>query len=273
MDEESWALNCDLACAAAQRGDLENAENYWRISWHQVESLGRLDPRYLMTLEYFSDLLCMTRKFEEAEPLMVQLLELKTMAHGPVSAKVAATHNALAGLYFTTRVLDKAEVHCRKALEINEAEFGENEDVVMILQNLAMLKHAQHLYADAEPLYKRALDISTRLHGAEDPMTGSIAEHYAAMLSATGRKEEAKNTTKTMVLPVYERLIRTVSEAGADSGETAKPAVTNKGFAGSTLTGIQKDPRRSNQCMYRIAPLPPPPNAKIDDTNELLKES
>lgn len=271
MDEESWAQNCDLACAAAQRGDLENAENYWRIAWHQVGSLGRLDARYLMTLEYFSDLLCLSRKYEEAELLLVQLLELKTMALGATNPKVAATHNALAGLYFATRTLDKAELHCRKALEIHESEFGETEDVVMILQNLAMLKHAQHLYSDAEPLYKRALDISTRLHGAEDQTTGTIAEHYAAMLAATGRKEEAKNTTKTMVLPVYERLLRTVQEAGPS--EEAKPIVTNKGFAGSTLTGIQKDPRRSNQCMYRIAPLPPPPSAKADEADGLLTES
>lgn len=269
MDEESWAQNCDLACAAAQRGDLENAENYWRIAWHQVGSLGQLDPRYLITLEYFSDVLCMAQKYEEAELLLVQLLELKTMAFGPAHAKVAATHNALAGLYFATRMHDKAEVHCRKALELHEAEFGETEDLVMILQNLAMLKHAQHMYADAEPLYKRALDISSRLHGADDPTTGSIAEHYAAMLAATGRKEEAKNTTKTMVLPVYERLLRMVSESGEDT--EPKPVITNKGFAGSTLTGIQKDPRRSNQCMYRIAPLPPPPSAKSDETDELLK--
>jgi tetratricopeptide (TPR) repeat protein len=270
VDEESWALNCDLACAAAGRGDLENAADYWRIAWHQVASLERLDPRYLMTLEYFSDLLCLGQNYEEAEPLLVLLLELKSMAHGEMNAKVAATHNALAGLYFATRVLDKAELHCRKALEINETSFGENEDVVMILQNLAMLKHAQQLYADAEPLYKRALEIAGRVLGADNPTAGSIAEHYAAMLSATGRKEEAKNTTKTMVLPVYERLVRMVAETGA---EAEKPAITNKGFAGSTLTGIQRDPRRSNQCMYRITPLPPPPTSKADEADELLKGS
>ncbi|MBZ0188366.1 MAG: hypothetical protein K8F91_19115, partial [Candidatus Obscuribacterales bacterium] len=79
----------------------------------------------------------------------------------------------------------------------------------------------------------------------------TIAEHYAGLMQATGRTNESDEFKKTMVLPIYERLIRTV-------GEDEQKAPTNKGFAGSTLTGINRDPRRSNQCLYKIKPLPPP---------------
>jgi hypothetical protein len=69
-----------------------------------------------------------------------------------------------------------------------------------------------------------------------------------------GKKEEVKDCTKTRVLPLIDRLVRTVG------GDDAGPSTTNKGFASATLQGIQRDPRRSNQCMYRIKPLPANPD-------------
>ncbi|MCA9803196.1 MAG: tetratricopeptide repeat protein [Cyanobacteria bacterium HKST-UBA02] len=251
MNEEKWAEFYNNACQSMRDRDFESAEVHWRRAWREVRDLDHLDPRYLMTLEYFADILCQKRKFQEAEGLLTELLEIKTSLMGGHHIRVGTTHNTLAGLYFALNDYPKAEEHCRKALDIHLKLLGEqNEDVVAIMQNLAMVCHAQQKYDDAEPLYVKALDAAQKVYGAEHPGVADIAEHYAGLMDATGRTVESNECKKTLVLPIYERLVRTV---GAD-----EQRITNKGFPGATLTGIKRDPRRSSQCLYRIKPLPPP---------------
>ncbi len=253
MEEQTWAKHCDDACAAARDGDYGQSEYRWRLAWSLALKLfEENDPRYLMTLEYLSDMLCLQKKLQDAEPLLVNLLSLKMKVMEPTSLQVGATHNTLAGLYYSLKRHDEAEEHCLKSLEIHEKILGDqNSDVVMILYNLALIYHAKRSYEQADAAYRRALDAAKAVYGDSHPETANIADHYAALLNVTGKKEEAQNTRKTMVLPVYERLMRA---AGVDD-QVAKPQ-TNKGFPAATLTGMERDPRRSNQCMYRIKPLP-----------------
>ncbi len=252
MNEELWSEFYNEACKAIKENDLDYAEANWRRAWAQVRNLERTDGRLLMTLEYFTDLLCQKQKLEEAEPLMLELLEAKENVFGNQDLKVATTHNALAGLYYSRRDFEKAEEHCGKALEINKAELGEDHpDVLLIMQNLAMLFHAREAYEKAEPLYEAAIKLAEKLHGPHSTLTLSITENYMGLLKATGQKNKAKKAKKTLVLPVLDRLVRLV-------GEEKDLVGTNKGFAGSTLTGLKRDPRKSNQCLYRIKPLPAP---------------
>ena len=59
------------------------------------------------------------------------------------------------------------------------------------LNNLAVLYRVQGRYADAEPLYKRALAIREKALGAEHPNVAQSLENYAALLRETGRTAEA----------------------------------------------------------------------------------
>lgn len=252
MNEEIWSDNYNYACQAMQENDLEQAEGYWRKAWEEVSSLPGNDPRYLMTLEYFCDLLCQKQKLDEAEPLMTDLLDCKKSVFGDEDIKVGTTHNSLAGLFFALRKFDEAKDHCESALTIHKQVLGEEHpDVVLIMQNLAMLYHAMEEFDKAEPLYEETMELAKRVHGPHSTLTLSIAENLVGLFNATGQKKKRNKTKKTLMLPVLERLVQVVG--------TEKEAVkTNKGFAGSTLTGLKRDPRRSNQCMYRIKPLPAP---------------
>ncbi len=60
------------------------------------------------------------------------------------------------------------------------------------LNNLAGLYHAQGKYAEAEPLYKRALAIWEKALGPEHPDVATSLENYADLLRKTGRVSEAK---------------------------------------------------------------------------------
>ena len=60
------------------------------------------------------------------------------------------------------------------------------------LNNLAELYRAQGKYAEAEPLYKRALAIWEKALGPEHPNVAKSLQNYAALLRKTGRGEEAE---------------------------------------------------------------------------------
>lgn len=253
VNEELWSEFYNEACNALQENNLDLAEANWRRAWSQVRNLDKGDGRYLMTLEYFCDLLCQRQKLREVEPLMLDLLSAKELVFGPDDLKTGITHNALAGLYYTGKNFDKAEEHCEKALAIHRGTLGEEHpDVLLIIQNLAMLYHARQAYDKAEPLYEEAIKLAKKIHGPQSTLTMDINENYMALLTITGQKKKMRKVKKTLILPVLERLIQVVGE------DSKQPVTTNKGFPGSTLTGLKRDPRRSNQCLYRITPLPTP---------------
>jgi len=60
------------------------------------------------------------------------------------------------------------------------------------LNNLAVLYHAQGRYADAEPLYQRALALRERVLGPDHPDAEVVRQNYFALLHAPDYHAEAK---------------------------------------------------------------------------------
>ena len=56
---------------------------------------------------------------------------------------------------------------------------------------MALLYDAQDNYAEAEPLYRRALAILEKALGPEHPNVAQVLENYAELLRKTNRKTEA----------------------------------------------------------------------------------
>jgi tetratricopeptide (TPR) repeat protein len=63
-------------------------------------------------------------------------------------------------------------------------------DTAHSLYCLAELYQAQGNYAEAEPLYQRALTIYQQILGPEHPKTVSVLEGYTMLLQATNRGDE-----------------------------------------------------------------------------------
>ncbi len=59
------------------------------------------------------------------------------------------------------------------------------------LDNLALFCHDHGKYAEAEPLYQRALAIYEKALGSEHSHVAASLENYASLLRATGRVSEA----------------------------------------------------------------------------------
>ena len=65
-------------------------------------------------------------------------------------------------------------------------------DATQGLNNLALLYKTQGQYAQAEPLYQRALKILQISLPADHPNLASVMANYAYLLDKLGRKEEAQ---------------------------------------------------------------------------------
>ncbi len=68
----------------------------------------------------------------------------------------------------------------------------DHPDVATTLRNLAALYKAQGKYAEAEPLYKRALAIWEKAMGPDHPQVALVLENMAELYKETGRLDEAK---------------------------------------------------------------------------------
>ncbi len=88
---------------------------------------------------------------------------------------------------------DYAEAEKRWSAALKEAEgFGPQDPrLATSLNNLGFLYQAQGRYAEAEPLYQRALAIKEKALGPEHPSVATSLENYAALLRNTGRTTEA----------------------------------------------------------------------------------
>jgi len=67
--------------------------------------------------------------------------------------------------------------------------------VATTVNNLGQIFLLQHRFADAEPLFRRALDIREARLGKEHPDVATTLNDYASLLRSTNRKSEAKEMT------------------------------------------------------------------------------
>ncbi|HEY9869934.1 MAG TPA: tetratricopeptide repeat protein, partial [Candidatus Obscuribacterales bacterium] len=84
---------------------------------------------------------------------------------------------------------DQAEPLYQRALAIREKSLGaDHVDVGTSLRYLADVYLMQKKFAQAEPLYVRAIEIFDR---TGNPQLAEVLENYASLLKATHRDEEA----------------------------------------------------------------------------------
>jgi tetratricopeptide (TPR) repeat protein len=91
----------------------------------------------------------------------------------------------------------QAEKPARRLLEISRQVHG-NDHIksAVASHNLAIIYHMQQKYGQAEPLYKHALTIKTKILGAADPDVIQLLYSYSELLKKTYRDDQAENLTR-----------------------------------------------------------------------------
>ncbi len=111
-------------------------------------------------------LLKATGRYDEAEPLYRQALEISRANRGETHPAYAASLNNLAILLKATGRYDEAEPLYRQALEITRATRGETHPTYATrLNNLAGLLYATGRHDEAEPLFRQAMTRPSRSTG------------------------------------------------------------------------------------------------------------
>ncbi|MEW6493601.1 MAG: tetratricopeptide repeat protein [Cyanobacteriota bacterium] len=132
-------------------------------------------------------------KYEQAEPLYVQILELRRRILSETHPYVATSLNNLACCYSDQEKYGEAEQIYIQALELNKQLLGETHpDVAICLNNLAFLYSSQGKYEQAESLYIQALELSKRLLGETHPDVAICLNNLALLYSSQGRYDQAE---------------------------------------------------------------------------------
>ncbi|MBE9178805.1 tetratricopeptide repeat protein [Oculatella sp. LEGE 06141] len=145
--------------------------------------------------------------YREAEPLLVQALDLRRGLLGEEHPDVAASMNNLAGLYESQGRYGEAEPLYVQALDLRRGLLGEEHpDVAASMNNLAGLYESQGRYGEAEPLYVQALDLNRGLLGEEHPDVATSMNDLAVLYESQGRYGEAE-PLYVQALDLYRRLL------------------------------------------------------------------
>lgn len=174
------------------RADLAIAVEYLQKAVDLQRELG-LEMELVSSLSELANLYESQGHYEEAEPLQIQVLDLKKRLLGEDYPDIATSLNSLAELYHVQRRYEEAELLYTQALEMRERLLGEDHpDVATSLHNLAGLYESQGRYDAAEPLYIQALHLRTRLLGEDHPDVATSLNNLADFYSAQNRHTEAR---------------------------------------------------------------------------------
>ena len=134
------------------------------------------------------------RLWPEWEPIQahVEFTVLEAEAKG-IFSPTATLMGQLGILLYAKALHQEAESLMRRALAMNEKEFGEQStEVALRLNDLAQTLQATNRRSEAEPLMRRALAIDEQSYGPDHPEVARDLNNLASLLHATNRWSEAE---------------------------------------------------------------------------------
>jgi CHAT domain-containing protein len=187
-------LRKGLAIARSAQFSEQSAPTDLEHAGHVVEkNFGPEHPATARDLNNLAQLLQVTNRLSEAEPLMRRVIVTFEKSLGAEHPSVAMSLNNLAQLFQDTNRLSEAEPLMRRALAIDEKSLGaEHPSVAMSLNNLAQLLQATNRLGEAEPLMRRALAIDEKNFGPEHPKVATRLNNLAQLFQDTNRLSEAE---------------------------------------------------------------------------------
>ena len=164
------------------------------------QALGPDHPDVAWSLNSLAELYRAQGRYAEAEPLFQQALAIREQALGPDHPDIATSLNNLAAALLRARPLCRGRAPLPAGPGHPRAGAGARPPRCRpSLNNLADLYHTQGRYAEAEPLYQRALAIREQALGPDHPDVALSLNNLAALYRAQGRYAEAE--------PLYQRAL------------------------------------------------------------------
>ena len=147
-------------------------------------ALGPDHPYVAKALNNLAGLYDNQGKYDEAEPLYKRALAIREKALGPDHPDAAQSLNNLAVLYGTRASTTRPSRCTNGRWRSARRCWGQTTRRAQSLNNLAVLYKNQGKYAEAEPLYQRALAIYEKALGSDHP-TRAVSEQSGFALLQT----------------------------------------------------------------------------------------
>ena len=155
-------------------------------------------------------------RYADAEPLYKRALAINEKALGPDHPNVATSpeQSGTALRCYKVAMPTLSRSTSARWRSIEKALGPEHPNVALSLNNLAGLYAHQGRYADAEPLYKRALAIREKALGPDHPDVAASLNNLAELYANQGRYADAE--------PLYKRSLAISEKAlGPDHPDVA----------------------------------------------------
>lgn len=203
-------LLIELARVNQELGEHETAV----VQLRQALDLARdcADPRHgedlrVGALEALGGLARVRGRYQQAEGLLEEALELAERLSGPESLQVAGVLNELGMVCKYSGRFDDGRDHYDRALAILTSRLGpETSDVAAIYHNLGGLEHARGDFAVAEPYGRAAVRIRERALGPAHIAVAADKAAHAAILDALGQHDQAANSFREAI-DTFERVL------------------------------------------------------------------
>jgi len=187
-----------IAAGERAMGDnrLEDAEANFHAALLEAELSDQSDERLAVTLDFLCELYQRTNQLELAEEHCVRNVRLKQDSSLFSSFDEMKAMLKLSKIYFLQSKLAPAAFSTKCVLELSERTLGMNHPAVAVVsQQLADLYTDLGSYAEAEYLYRRALNLQRNQQSGNGsaPHLVQTLRGYANLLNRTHRAAEAQN--------------------------------------------------------------------------------
>lgn len=150
---------------------------------------------------------CFANRYEEAERLFLQALDMRKRLLGENHLLVAKSMSFLAMFYTVQERYQEAERLFLQALDMRMRLLGEDHLLVArSLNNLGMFYTLQERYAEAEPLLRQALEMRNHLLGENHSDVATCLSFLAMLCYSQGRYGEAESMLQ-QALEMRKRLL------------------------------------------------------------------
>jgi serine/threonine protein kinase/Tfp pilus assembly protein PilF len=187
-----------LAWLLRERGVTDRAEVLYRevLATYRAK-LPANHPLIAVGLNSVAGILSESGRDAEAFELYHEALSIRRKAFPNGHGTIATTLNNIAGIHLRRADLPAAEPLLSEALEMARIKIPTHPDLAYILMNVGRLRELQGKIAEAEALFREALEMRTRLYGPGSELTNRSALALAGVLDAVGRQSEAQAIRKS----------------------------------------------------------------------------
>lgn len=179
----------NFAATLVRDENISEAEELYSTIWSAIAKSGNATEKVVFGLAYVADAL---GRAEDAANLYRLLLEMNRKNLGAGDPHMIENLNNLAGAEEALGNLAQAEKLAREAMELAQALPDGHFIAAAPYNTLAINLENQGRYAEAEPLYWKALELTKRAMPPGHPMITTCLNNLGHVLSNLGRHAESE---------------------------------------------------------------------------------